>query len=127
MSTNTVPVTVTEVANGIYRVRLSLPFALNHVNCYLLEDDGGWTMLDTGLHRPEVYAGWQAALAQIGIELNDIRRILVTHMHPDHIGLAGRMNHFEASSADSDGFSWIQKRHINGRWLCHLAQLALLA
>jgi glyoxylase-like metal-dependent hydrolase (beta-lactamase superfamily II) len=91
MSTNTVPVTVTEVANGIYRVRLSLPFALNHVNCYLLEDDGGWTMLDTGLHRPEVYAGWQAALAQIGIELNDIRRILVTHMHPDHIGLAGRL------------------------------------
>lgn len=91
MPTDTIPVTVQEVITGIYRIRLPLPFALNHVNCYLLEDDGGWALVDTGLHRPEIYAGWQAAFAQIGIDRPRIRRIFVTHMHPDHIGLAGRL------------------------------------
>ncbi|MCS6827031.1 MAG: MBL fold metallo-hydrolase [Caldilinea sp.] len=91
MSTNIAPTVVEEVASGIHRVRLPLPFALNHVNCYLLEDGDGWTVLDTGLHRPEIYAGWQAAFTQLGIALDDVRRIIVTHMHPDHIGLAGRL------------------------------------
>lgn len=79
------------IAPGIHRVRLPLPFALNHVNCYLLDDGDGWTILDTGLNRPEIYAGWQAAFAQLSIALSDIHRIIVTHMHPDHIGMAGRL------------------------------------
>ena len=83
--------TATEITADIFRVRLPLPFALNHVNCYLLRDVDGWTILDTGLNRPELYAGWQAAFAQLGIRPNDIHRIVVTHMHPDHIGLAGRL------------------------------------
>lgn len=91
MSISTAPSSVEEVVPGVHRVRLPLPFALNHVNCYLLEDDDGWTVLDTGLHRPEIYAGWQAAFARLGIAPGDIRRIVVTHMHPDHIGLAGRL------------------------------------
>ncbi len=82
--------TCEEVAAAIYRVRLPLPFALNHVNCYLLRDDG-WTILDAGLNRPEIYAGWQAAFAGLGIAPAAIRRIIITHMHPDHIGLAGRL------------------------------------
>ncbi len=84
-------VSAEEVVPGIHRVRLPLPFALNHVNCYLLDDSDGWTILDTGLNRPEIYAGWQAAFDQLGIALHDIRRIVVTHMHPDHIGMAGRL------------------------------------
>ena len=52
---------VREVAADIYQVRLPLPFALNHVNCYLLRDGDGWTILDTGLNRPEIHAGWRAA------------------------------------------------------------------
>jgi glyoxylase-like metal-dependent hydrolase (beta-lactamase superfamily II) len=83
--------TCEEVAAAIYRVRLPLPFALNHVNCYLLRDSDGWTVLDTGLNRPEIYAGWQSAFAGLGIAPSAIRRIIVTHMHPDHIGLAGRL------------------------------------
>ena len=84
-------ITANELATDIFRVRLPLPFALNHVNCYLLRDADGWTILDTGLNRPEIYAGWQAVFAQLGIRLADIRRIIVTHMHPDHIGMAGRL------------------------------------
>ncbi len=84
---------VREVAADIYQVRLPLPFALNHVNCYLLRDGDGWTILDTGLNRPEIHAGWQAAFAALGIAPAQVTRIVVTHMHPDHIGLAGRLQH----------------------------------
>ena len=83
--------TAEEVAAAVYRVRLPLPFALNHVNCYLLRDADGWTILDAGLNRPEIHAGWQAAFARLGIAPHAIHRILITHMHPDHIGLAGRL------------------------------------
>jgi glyoxylase-like metal-dependent hydrolase (beta-lactamase superfamily II) len=83
--------TCEEIAAAIYRVRLPLPFALNHVNCYLLRDADGWTILDAGLNRPEIYAGWQAAFAGLGIAPTAIRRIIITHMHPDHIGMAGRL------------------------------------
>lgn len=77
------------VAPAIYQVRLPLPFALNHVNCYLLDDGDGWTILDAGLNRPELIEMWQAAWHELGIRRSDIRRIVVTHMHPDHFGLAG--------------------------------------
>lgn len=80
-----------EITTNIFRVRLPLPFALNHVNCYLLRDQDEWTILDTGLNRPEIRAGWQMVFAQLDIGPNDIRRIIVTHMHPDHIGLAGQL------------------------------------
>lgn len=78
-----------EVAPGIYQVRLPLPFALNHVNCYLLRDDDGWTLLDAGLHQPNIRVAWEAALAELGIEPGQIHQIVLTHMHPDHFGLSG--------------------------------------
>ena len=77
------------IAENIYQIRLPLPFALNHVNCYLLREDDGWTMLDTGLNWPDLQQAWQTALAELQISLSDIRRIILTHMHPDHFGMAG--------------------------------------
>lgn len=78
-----------QVSTNIYSLRLPLPFALNHVNCYLLQDEDGWTIVDCGLNRPEVRDAWLSAWGELGIALNDIRRIVLTHMHPDHFGLAG--------------------------------------
>ena len=78
-----------EMVENIYQVRLPLPFALNHVNCYVLRDDDGWTILDTGLNRPEIQATWQRAFDQLEIEPTMVRQIIVSHMHPDHFGLAG--------------------------------------
>jgi len=78
-----------QIAEDIYQVRLPLPFALNHVNCYLLREDQGWTILDTGLNIPEARAVWQTALAALQIGAADIRRIILSHVHPDHYGLAG--------------------------------------
>lgn len=98
--------TCEEVAAAIYRLRLPLPFALNHVNCYLLRDDDGWTILDAGLHRAEIHAGWQAAFAELGITPAAIRRIIVTHMHPDHIGLAGRLQQETGATVFLSPLEW---------------------
>ncbi len=77
------------VAARIIQVRLPLPFALNHVNCYLLDDGDGWTLLDTGLHWPAAEAVWQQTLQALNIAPAQIHRIVLTHMHPDHFGMAG--------------------------------------
>lgn len=77
------------IAENIYQIRLPLPFALNHVNCYLLREADGWTMLDTGLNWPESQQAWQAAFAELQIDDGQLRRIILTHMHPDHFGAAG--------------------------------------
>jgi glyoxylase-like metal-dependent hydrolase (beta-lactamase superfamily II) len=77
------------VAERIIQVRLPLPFALNHVNCYLLDDGEGWTLLDTGLHWPDAEAVWQQTLQALKIAPTQIHRIVLTHMHPDHFGMAG--------------------------------------
>jgi glyoxylase-like metal-dependent hydrolase (beta-lactamase superfamily II) len=76
------------VAEGLLWMRLPLPMALNHVNLWALRDGDGWTVVDTGLRTPESQAAWERALAE-GLEGRPVRRVLCTHMHPDHIGLAG--------------------------------------
>lgn len=80
---------VAQVAAGIWQVRLPLPFPLKIVNCYLLADDGGWTLVDTGLNDPAGRAAWDAAFQALGGRPSDIRRIILTHTHPDHYGMAG--------------------------------------
>jgi len=77
-----------EVAPGIHWVRMPLPFALNHINLWLLADGDGWTVVDTGYNNPETRGHWQAAIDRI-VGDAPIRRQIVTHFHPDHLGLAG--------------------------------------
>ncbi|WP_322995858.1 MBL fold metallo-hydrolase [Castellaniella sp.] len=79
------------VADGVRWVRMPLPFALDHINLWLLRDqiDGrdGWTVVDCGIDRPEVRECWEAVFNQV-LEGLPVLRVIVTHMHPDHIGLA---------------------------------------
>lgn len=77
-----------EVAPGILWLRLPLPLSLNHINVYALADGDGWTLVDTGLKTEASRAGWEAALAG-PLGGRPVRRVICTHMHPDHIGLAG--------------------------------------
>ncbi len=77
-----------EVAPGIVWVRLALPFRLNHVNIYLLADGDGWTMIDTGIGNEATIAAW-TALFEGSLKDFKISRLIVTHAHPDHVGLAG--------------------------------------
>ena len=77
------------VAEGIFQVQLPLPFPLRIVNCYVLRDGDGWTIIDTGINYPAGRAAWHAALAELEIAPKLIRRIILTHAHPDHYGMAG--------------------------------------
>ncbi|MEM6902364.1 MAG: MBL fold metallo-hydrolase [Pseudomonadota bacterium] len=77
-----------EVAPGLLWLCLPLPFALNHVNLWLLDDGDGWTLIDTGIDTDPLRQVWDNLLAG-PLDGLTINRIVVTHFHPDHVGLAG--------------------------------------
>lgn len=79
---------VVEVAPGVLWARLKLPFRLNHVNIYLLADGDGWTMVDAGFGNEESIAAW-TTLFEGPLKHVKVKRLIVTHSHPDHVGLAG--------------------------------------
>ena len=117
---------VIEVRPGILWARLPLPFALDHINVWLLRDyierDGarveGWCIVDCGVDRPEVRQQWEAIWAD-HLQGLPIVRVLATHMHPDHIGLA----HWICHEWSKNGFScdlWMSATDF------HLATLGTL-
>ena len=85
------PGTALEVADGVRWVRMPLPFALNHINLWLLRDhiDGrdGWSIVDCCIAAEEPRALWEQVFAT-QLHGLPVLRVIVTHMHPDHIGLA---------------------------------------
>ena len=85
-----------EVAAGILWMRIPLPMVLNHVNVYALDDGDGWTIVDTGLNHAQCRAAWDGLLAGPLVG-KQVTRVLLTHHHPDHVGLAGR---FTAQGAE---------------------------
>lgn len=80
--------TLLEIADGIFWARIPLPFRLDHVNIYLIDDDDGWAIVDTGIADAPTRQVWEA-LAAGPLAGRRITRVIVTHHHPDHIGLAG--------------------------------------
>jgi glyoxylase-like metal-dependent hydrolase (beta-lactamase superfamily II) len=77
------------VARGVLWLRMRLPMpALNHINVWALEDGEGWTLVDTGMQTPDTVADWQSAFAG-PLAARPVLRVICTHMHPDHIGMAG--------------------------------------
>ncbi len=75
-----------ELPGGIRRVTLPLPNRPGHVHAYLLPGDDGWTVVDTGLGLPDARERWAAELE--ALDGAPVRRIVVTHFHPDHVGAA---------------------------------------
>ena len=87
-----------QIAPGVKWIRMALPFALDHINLWLLRDEidnahkpgeklQGWSVVDCCISRDESKAQWEAIFAS-ELEGLPILRVIVTHMHPDHIGLA---------------------------------------
>ena len=77
-----------EVSAGVHWVRMRLPMQLNHINLWLIEDGDGWTVVDSGIRNSETAEAWEALFAG-PMRGRPVKRVIVTHMHPDHIGLAG--------------------------------------
>lgn len=82
------PGTLQELAPGILWLRLALPFALNHVNIHIIDDGTGWTVIDTGVANDQTRAVWEQMLAG-PLAGRPVNRLVVTHFHPDHVGLGG--------------------------------------
>ncbi len=81
-----------EVTPGIFHLSLPIPnTALNHVNTYLVQGEGEYLLIDTGWGTPQALDYLKDQLAEIGVRFEDISQIVVTHIHPDHYGLAGRL------------------------------------
>ncbi len=90
---------LTRVADGVYWIRLPLPMELDHINVWLLEHDGGFVLVDTGLSSEACREAW-ALLERCVLDSRPLRLIVITHLHPDHAGLA----------------AWLQARHRIPVW-----------
>ena len=101
------PGRVVPVAPGVLWLRIPLPMAgLDHINVWALEDDEGWTLADTGMQTPATATHWQSAFAG-PLQHRPLRRVICTHMHPDHIGMAG----------------WLTRQHDCRLWTTRLEYL----
>src|SRR3981081_299538 len=78
------------VATGVLWLRMPLFASLPWINVWAIKEVGGWSIVDTGLHSAKTIEAWQAAFGQ-AMAGAPVLRILATHMHPDHCGMAGWM------------------------------------
>ncbi|WP_375427988.1 MBL fold metallo-hydrolase [uncultured Sphingomonas sp.] len=99
------------VAPGVTLVRLSVPGPLRHVNCYLLNDEGGVALIDTGMNTDAARETWKSVFdgSYAGVR---VTRMIGTHFHPDHIGLTGWMcDHHDAPLLMTRG-EWLTARML---------------
>lgn len=101
--------TVTEIAAGIWLLPLPLNSVPNHINVYLLEDTEGWALVDTGSNVSSCRKALNKVLNSAPINRLPISRVISTHFHPDHIGLAGWLCQGGVQLATSRA-SWMQTR-----------------
>ncbi len=80
--------TTQEVAPGVRWLQMPLPMSLKYINLYLIEDEDGWTIVDTGIRGDETRDLWLKVIEN-ELKGKPVTRIVCTHMHPDHTGQAG--------------------------------------
>lgn len=81
-----------EVADGVFWLYMPMPISLDHINLWLLRDGDGWVIVDSGLDSPGCMQVWDS-LFESFLTPESVNRILLTHFHPDHIGLASWLAH----------------------------------
>jgi glyoxylase-like metal-dependent hydrolase (beta-lactamase superfamily II) len=135
-----------EVTPGIYRMPLPLPVPdLSHINTYLVRGDEGCLLVDTGWNTDESFDSLKEQLAELGIEGREISQIVITHAHPDHYGLAGKIkslfgttlyfHHLEKDFIETRYVNmeeliqelgqWLQRNGVPPEWLAELQKASL--
>lgn len=99
-----------EIAEGVHWIRLPLPMALDHVNVYALDDGDSWTVIDTGFASKRSRAIWNAVL-EGPLGGKPVGRVIVTHHHPDHVGLAGWFVH-KGAALHMPRTAWLMARML---------------
>ena len=107
-----------EVAPGVHWIRMPLPFALNHVNLWLLADGDGWTVVDTGYNIDRTKEVWDDVLPKITGGA-PVTRVICTHFHPDHMGLAGWFQERFDAPLWMTYTEWLQAHVAESRTLTH--------
>jgi len=101
----------TLVAPGILWLRLPLPMVLDHVNVYALDEGDSWTIVDTGIHSRRAVALWEGLLAG-PLGGKPVSRVIVTHHHPDHVGMAGWLMDRFGAGLWASRTSWLMARML---------------
>ena len=96
-----------QVADGIYMLRLPLPFALDHVNVWLLEGKNAWTIVDAGLGSQDCLSIWENLLTSF-LSSKPVKQIILTHYHPDHVGLSGDLVEKTGADVFMSRTEWLQ-------------------
>ena len=111
---------MTEIIPNIYRLQLPLPNeSLGYVNTYLVRGDSGHLLVDTGWNTDEAFNSLAEQLAEIGTRLEDISQLVVTHIHADHYGLAGRVKQLSKAKIS---LHYLEKDYIESRYV-HMDEL----
>ena len=77
-----------EISPGILWIRMPLPFKLNHINLWLIEETDGWILVDSGINDGRTKFLWKKIIDKV-LNKKPIKKLICTHAHPDHIGLGG--------------------------------------
>ena len=100
-----------EVADGVLWMRLPLPMKLDHVNIYVLNEGESWTVIDTGFASKRSKAIW-ARLLQGPLGGKPVTQVVVTHHHPDHVGLAGWFQSEHGAELITTRTAWLFARML---------------
>jgi glyoxylase-like metal-dependent hydrolase (beta-lactamase superfamily II) len=100
-----------KVAPGILWMRLPLPMKLDHVNIYAVEDGDGWAIVDTGFYSKRGVAIWEKMLAG-PLGGKPVKTVIVTHHHPDHIGMAGWLQSAHGAELVTTRTAWLMARML---------------
>lgn len=105
-----------EIVKGVYQIKLPMPVGMpiDHVNVYLIEGDKGNLLIDAGWNTPEAFSALKDDLRSGGFDFKDISQIVITHLHPDHYGLAGRIRELSGAKL---ALSEIEARLLDRRYV----------
>jgi len=105
-----------EIIRGVHQLKIPIPeTSTEYINVYIVEGDEGNLLIDTGWNTPNAFDSLKQQLRDSGFGFKDINQIVVTHVHPDHYGLAGRLTQLSGAklALHEAEIDLIDSRYVN--------------